>query len=238
MRFFPFLALLGALALGGPGPAGGAARAEEGVALAIVYDTSGSMRDGVPDRSGQPSPKFKIANRALIEVTRQIEAFATNTAGGETRRVEAGLITFRGEHPQEALKFGPFDPAALRQWATRFATPNGNTPLGESLEAGARAVFKSALARKHVLVITDGLNTAGPRPENVLPRLQKEANDRQLSLAVHFVAFDVDAKQFDSLKRLGTTVVGAADESQLQSRLQYILQEKILLEEEETPKSK
>src|SRR5690242_18344999 len=52
--------------------------AEEGVALAIVYDTSGSMKESVPDASGGSSPKYVIANRALKAVTRQLEAYATN----------------------------------------------------------------------------------------------------------------------------------------------------------------
>ena len=50
---------------------------------------------------------------------------------------------------------------------------------------------------------------------------------------MHFVAFDVDAKVFDPVKKLGATVVGAADEKQLNTQLEYILQRKILLEEEE-----
>ena len=51
-----------------------------------------------------------------------------------------------------------------------------------------------------------------------------------------FVAFDVDAKVFDSVKKLGATVVGASDEKQLDTQLEYILQRKILLEEEEPVK--
>jgi hypothetical protein len=38
------------------------------------------------------------------------------------------------------------------------------------------------------------------------------------------------------LKRQGVTVVGAADEQQLNSQLQFILQQKILLEDEEPSK--
>jgi len=50
------------------------------------------------------------------------------------------------------------------------------------------------------------------------------------------VAFDVDAKVFAAVKKQGATVVGAADEKQLDAQLQFILQKKILLEEEEPPK--
>jgi hypothetical protein len=48
----------------------------------------------------------------------------------------------------------------------------------------------------------------------------------------------VAAKVFDPVKKLGATVVGAADEKQLNTQLDYILQKKILLEEEDPPKNK
>jgi hypothetical protein len=206
---------------------------EDGVALAIIYDTSGSMKDPVRDQSGGSTPKYLIANRALTAVTRQIQAFATNTAGTTPRKIDAGLFVFQGQGAREAVKLGPFDPAALENWATHFSNPSGNTPLGNALNTAGRAVLNSPLSRKHVLVITDGMNTAGPLPEAVLPRLKQLAEQKQTSLGVHFVAFDVNAKVFDPLKKLGATVVSAADEQQLNSQLGYILQRKILLEEEE-----
>lgn len=211
--------------------------AEEGIALAIIYDTSGSMKDPVPDASGGTSPKYVIANRALLAVTRQLQAFATNGTSGNPRKIEAGLFTFQGEHAREVIKVGPFEANAFTSWANRFANPHGNTPLGNALSAATRAVLNSQLSRKHVLIITDGLNTAGPPPQAVLPRLKELAAQRNATFSVHFVAFDVDARQFGPVKRLGATVVGASDEKQLNSQLQFILQQKILLEEEEPPKT-
>ena len=46
-------------------PAQALQAAEDGVALAIIYDTSGSMGEQVPDASGRNAPKYVIANRAL-----------------------------------------------------------------------------------------------------------------------------------------------------------------------------
>ena len=91
----------------------------------------------------------------------------------------------------------------------------------------------SDLTKKHVLVITDGVNTVGPQPAAVMPNIRHVADEKHAAVSVHFVAFDVDAKEFESVKRLGATVVGAADEKQLGTQLDYILQRKILLEEEE-----
>jgi len=210
---------------------------EDGVALAIIYDTSGSMRQTVRNNSGGFSPKYVIANRALLKIVDQIEAFATNNAEGP-RKVHAGLFTFANNGAKEVVKFGPFDAEALRQFARNFSEPNGNTPLGNALKTAARCVLDSPLSRKHVLIITDGVNNGGPTPAEVLPSLNRRAEHEQTSLSVHFVAFDVDAHEFAKVKKLGATVVGAANETQLNNQLDFILQKQILLEREEPAKTK
>jgi hypothetical protein len=70
----------------------------------------------------------------------------------------------------------------------------------------------------------------------VLPRLKQLAEQKHTGLSVHFVAFDVAAKEFAGVKKQGATVVAAADEKQLNSQLEFILAKKILLEDEEPPK--
>lgn len=233
MKTLPSLAVLAVVtSLGSFSPALFAAE-EEGVALAIVYDTSGSMNESVSEAGGRAAPKYVIANRALMALANQIQTFATNNAAGSPRKIEAGLFVFKGQDAREAIKFGPFDAAAFHKFARSFATPNGNTPLGNALNTASQRVLKSPLSRKHVLVISDGMSNTGPTPSAVLSQLKAQAAQQQSSVAVHFVAFDVDAKEFNSVKKQGATVVSAADEKQLNTQLDYILQHKILLEEEE-----
>jgi hypothetical protein len=234
MKTIPAVAVLCALGVSLAAPvaqAGGAA--EDGVALAIIYDTSGSMREPVQDENGKAAAKYIVANRALISIAHQIQTFATNSTGGAPRKLQVGLFIFSNDGAREMVKFGPFDPAALESFAKTFATPSGSTPLGNALSAASRPVLDSPLTHKHILVITDGINTAGPSPAAVLPRLKQQAAQKEMSLSVHFVAFDVDAKVFDPVKKQGATVVSAANEAQLNSQLEFILQRKILLEEEE-----
>ena len=156
-------------------PAATWAADQDGVALAIIFDTSGSMREPVRDTNGRDTAKYIVAKRALIQVSKQIEAFAKNQVSGTPRKVEAGLFTFHSDHAATAIPFGPFDAAAIQKWAAQFNQPTGNTPLGNSLSAAWRVVLGSPLPRKHVLVITDGVNTVGPTPTAVLP---KAANNR------------------------------------------------------------
>jgi len=211
---------------------------EEGIALAIVYDTSGSMKEQVRDRTGKLSPKYVIANRALEAISARIQTFATNAGSGLQRKVHAGLFVFEGTGARQAVNVGPFDASAFQSWAKRFSSPEGGTPLGNALMAASQAVLNSGLTRNHVLIITDVINTVGPDPATVMPRLRQLAEQKQTSLSVHFVALDVNAKVFDGVKKLGATVVGASDEAQLTRQLEFILEKKILLEDEELPKKK
>jgi hypothetical protein len=231
------MALAVALAAGIAQP-GRAATGEEGLALAIVYDTSGSMKLQVPDGAGKLTPKYIIARRALESVLQQLQKFSTNSSSGGVRKIEAGLFAFRGTGIIEVVKFRPFDPKDLASWTSNLPPPISSTPLGAALSVAGRKVLESRLTRKHVLVITDGLNTAGPDPKVTMPKLKDQAAKEGAALSVHFVAFDVDAKVFAPLKMLGATVVGAADEKQLNTQLEFILQRKILLEDEEVPVKK
>lgn len=211
---------------------------EEGVALAIVYDTSGSMGDKVRDAGGQPAPKYVIANRALEAIAKHVQSFVTNAPADSPRKVHAGLFVFADKGAKQAIPFGPFTEEAFRSWAQSFKSVNGGTPLGTAVSAAGDTVLNSSLRRKHVLVISDGESNIGLDPASVMAQLKTRADQKETTLSVHFVAFDVDAKIFDGVKKRGATVLSAANELQLNSQLEFILEKKILLEEEESPKKK
>ena len=234
MKAFCLISVLSVLAVLRPVESRAEATPADGVAVAIVVDTSGSMNDPVRDSRGTATPKATIAKRALAAVLQRLQDFSTHeSAAGTPRRLEFGLYVFDQEGTRALVPFGPFDVKQAGSWTQRVPASGGGTPLGRALETASRAVLGSPLLRKHVLVITDGMNTVGPPPDAVLPHLQKAATARQTGLGVHFVAFDVDAKLFAPLKQLGATVVGALDETQLNTQLGFILEKQILLEEEE-----
>lgn len=216
--------------LWGPGLVAASAADDDGVALGILYDTSGSMNDPVPNSKGTTSPKYMIANRALLAVVKQIQVFTTNGVSGAPKKVDVGLFTFSPSGAQEVVKLAPFDADAIQKWAKGFSQPNGGTPLGNALRTVSQAVIDSPQPRKHVLVITDGANTVGPSPEQVMGSITRAAEKKQGSVFIHFIAFDVDAKVFKGVKSQGADVASAADEAQLNSQLDFILQNQILLE--------
>jgi Mg-chelatase subunit ChlD len=202
--------------------------AEDDVAIAIVYDTSGSMAGQVKDSANKPAPKFEIANRALESIFKQLEQFQAK--GG--KKLQVGLFTFTPQGGQAVVPLGPFDAAKLRGWLGDFKKPDGGTPLGAATAEAARALLAAKVGSRHVLVVTDGENTIGPPPEQVIPKLYDQAIKAGQSLQFHFVAFDVKAAVFAGVKKQGATLVSAADEKQLTEQLTFVLEEKILLEKE------
>lgn len=208
-------------------------QSEPGLDVVIVYDTSGSMQDEVPDATGTRVAKHVIAARALTNTIGLLEAYARE--GDASRPIRAGLVVFRSGGGGEAIPFGAFEAEAFRRWVRTAPAPRGATPLGRAIDLAAQLVLASPLSRNHILVITDGQNTSGPDPEAVLPRMAEKAALVNSGIGVHFVAFDVDASLFDSVKKQGATVVAAADEIQLNDQLAFIMERKILLEAEEPP---
>ncbi len=196
------------------------------MALAIVYDTSGSMSETVPDGRGGQSRKWEVGNAAIVAVVDRIEAWRKAAPKDAPRRVEATLVTFG----QGGVPLGPFDPEGMRRYASQFRTPGGPTPLGTAIAAAGEELVRSNLLSKHVLVITDGQNSEGILPEEAMGSLGSRAKSRSTEVSVHFVAFDVDAAVFAAVKAKGATVVGASDAKQLDERLKFILEEEILLE--------
>ena len=207
----------------------------EGLAMAIVYDTSGSMADRVPNALKLPEPKFQIAGRAANSIFDQLDAYVAGTAPGTVREVQAELLVLKTLRARRVLSMRPFQSSVFKEAIASLPWPRGGTPLGRALQTASRDLLKSPLSRKHVLVVTDGENTEGPPPEEVLPGIRADCERFGASLQIHFIAFDVAAKVFDPVKNLGATVVGAADEIQLKEQLEYILQKKILLENMEPP---
>jgi hypothetical protein len=234
MRTIPSVAAVAVGLLLGLGSLPVFAADDDGVALGILYDTSGSMNEPVPNSHGSSSPKYVIANRALLAVVKQIQNYTTNGVTGAPRKVDVGLYTFSKDGAREVVKFGAFDADAIQKWTANFSKPSGGTPLGTALRTVSQAVLNSPMPRKHVLVITDGMNTVGPAPDKILPSLNKAADKKQTTVFVHFIAFDVKANVFDGVKKQGASVASAADEKELNSQLDFILQNQILLEKPST----
>lgn len=200
---------------------------DDDIGIAIIYDTSGSMTNAVKDAAGNAAPKYEIANRALEAIVARLEKVAATG-----RKLQVGLFRFSDNGAKAVVPVDSFDAKKLRGWIAGFNRPAGATPLGNAAAAAAAELLKANLDARHVLVITDGENTVGPRPEEVMPKLMERGLKESRTIYFHFVAFDVNAAAFAGVKREGATLVSAADEKQLNEKLKFVLEEKILLEKE------
>ncbi|TSJ76839.1 vWA domain-containing protein [Rariglobus hedericola] len=200
------------------------------VALAVVYDTSGSMKTPIRAQDGRLAAKHVIAKRAFGLVIDRLERFTQPSAGQPAKRLDLGVVIFDGVRTRMALPLGPFQADAARSWLAALPAPDSGTPLGDAMLAAGRVLQVTPAASKHLLVITDGENTTGSTPLAALKALEKQTNGQDQPIFVHIIALDIPPEVFASLQKAGATLIGAADEKQLQSQLDFILENQILVE--------
>jgi hypothetical protein len=109
--------------------------------------------------------------------------------------------------------------------------PDGDTPIGNAMIVAKRAVDSTALAKRHILVVTDGENTVGYSPADVTRVITNESEKDRAS--IYFVAFDVASSKFNPVRDAGGLVLAASNETDLQGTLNYLLSGKILAEQPE-----
>ena len=206
------------------------------VALAVVYDTSGSMRAPIKAADGRLVPKNIIAQRAFGLVIDRLERFTRPAAAFVTdsippvKRLDLSITVFDGSRAVTAVRMAPLDPAATRKWLAALPAPDSGTPLGDAMTLAAKSLLATPAASKHLLVLTDGENTLGSTPLAALTALQKQTQTQNQTVFVHILALDIPPAVFASLQKAGATLIGAADEKQLQSQLDFILETQILVE--------
>lgn len=199
----------------------------EKMAISIVYDSSGSMLDGVSNENGKSESKYNIAYRAMLNIGKKLDNYlAVNT----NRIVAISIVTIVDGAARVSAKGLLIGKASPFFESISFPRPCGGTPLGRAINIGAlqNEIYPSIITR-HVLIITDGLSNTGPNPIGVVSRIKKT----NTSLGFHFVAFDINGGAFKDFITLGATVVEAFDEKQLNEKLDFVMTEKILLERED-----
>ncbi len=194
-----------------------------GTAVAILVDTSGSMRDPVLGKNGAMEPKSKLARDALQRILQQTGDWKKTHADST---LDLGIFHFSASVFQD-LAMGPFDQNKAEAALGRIAAPDGGTAIGLALQEGFKALYRSGCERKFLVCITDGENTVGPPPDAVARQLHQQTNGE---VTIFFVAFDTSAVYFRFLNDVNGHAVEAANGAQLQQELTKIYEESILLE--------
>jgi Mg-chelatase subunit ChlD len=104
----------------------------------------------------------------------------------------------------------------------------GGTPIGNAMIAAKRELDATGLARRHLLVVTDGENTDGFAPDAVTAAINRRPAAERPS--IYFVAFDIEQRRFERVRDAGALLLGAADARELNSTLDSLLRGQILIE--------
>lgn len=195
--------------------------ARDGVGVAIVVDVSGSMAKPVQGSDGKPVAKYLVARQAVRELYERSEAFCGRNP---ERLVEVSLYQFDGV-TRQLIPFAKPSPRAAGG-SIESLRPAGGTAIGRAVTKAKNDLDATGLTMKHIVVVTDGENTSGPTPADVAAAMAKDA----APASVYVVAFDVNAAIFQPVKSHGWTVWSAANADELQTALDTIFGENILLE--------
>jgi Mg-chelatase subunit ChlD len=198
------------------------AEAEEGLgaAVAILVDTSGSMKDAAP---GDSRPKSVVAREALEAMLDATDAVVARRSGFP---IKVGVYSFSSS-ASTLLPIQLYDRDRVRAALAQLPRPGGGTAIGEALRTARPALYRAGVFRKYLLVVTDGENTAGRSPDEVAREIWRKSEG---AVQIHFVAFDTSPDKFAFLREVGGSVMTAANGLELKKALDDVYQGKILAE--------
>jgi Mg-chelatase subunit ChlD len=191
-----------------------------GAAVAILIDTSGSMKEAVP---GDSRPKAIVAREALEAM---FDATESLIAKRPDFAVKVGIYNFSSD-ASTVLPMQSFNRGAIRDALARLPRPGGGTAIGEAMLTARPDLYRAGVFRKYLLVVTDGENTAGRSPDQVAREIFQKSEQ---GVAIYFVAFDTSADRFAFLKQVRGDVIGAGNGVELKRALDEIYQGRILAE--------
>ncbi len=198
------------------------AEVEEGLgaAVAILIDTSGSMRD---EAAGDPRAKHIVAREALEAMLDATDAFIAKRPDFP---IKIGVYSFSSS-VRVLRPISKYDRRDVRMALENLPRPGGGTAIGEAMREARPDLYRAGTFRKYLLVVTDGDNTSGRSPDQVAREIWRKSEG---AVQVYFVAFDTSPQKFAFLKDVGGDVMAAGTGAELRKALDGIYQGKILAE--------
>jgi Mg-chelatase subunit ChlD len=198
------------------------AEVEEGLgaAVAILIDTSGSMKERVPPDARRKSEVAQQALEAMLDAT---DAFIARRPDFP---IKIGIYSFSSS-VRQLRAIQPYNRAEIKSVLANLPGPGGGTAIGDAMREARPDLYRAGVFRKYLLVVTDGENTNGRRPDDVAREIWGKS---QGGVQTYFVAFDTSPEKFAFLKETGGDVIGAGTGPELLTALDGIYQGKILAE--------
>lgn len=150
-------------------------------AMALVVDTSGSMRGAKIEnaRSAAKALIDKLSNGALV-----------------------GLYSF-SDGVDERMPLTALSPASRPSFLSAISTltPSGNTNLFEGIRSGERAVFAAPATHpvRRVIVLSDGQANVGPSSPDILGALAARGQEHGIQVTAVGVGTDYDEHTLNAL---------------------------------------
>jgi Mg-chelatase subunit ChlD len=191
-----------------------------GAAVAILVDTSGSMREAAP---GDTRPKYVVARESLEAMLDATDAFVARRPDFP---IKIGIYTFSSS-VSRVLPIQVYNRDIVRASLKQLPAPGGGTAIGEAMHDARPDLYRAGVFRKYILVVTDGENTNGRAPEEIARTIFDKSEG---AVQIYFVAFDTSAEKFAFLKEVGGDVIGAGSGPELRTALDGIYQGRILAE--------
>jgi Mg-chelatase subunit ChlD len=198
------------------------AEVEEGLgaAVAILIDTSGSMKEMAP---GDARRKHAVAREAIEAMLDATDAFIARRPDFP---IKIGIYSF-SSGVRTLRPIEPYNRDSIRDALARLPAPGGGTAIGDAMREARPDLYRAGVFRKYLVVVTDGENTNGRSPEHVAREIFSKS---QGGVQVYFVAFDTSPEKFGFLKEAGGDVIGANTGAELKTALDGIYQGRILAE--------
>ena len=191
-----------------------------GAAVAILIDTSGSMKEIAP---GDSRSKYEVARE---KIERMLDATDAFVARRPDFPIKIGLYSFSSD-VNVLLPIQRYNRDQVRRALAALRKPGGGTAIGDAMREARPDLYRAGVFRKYILVVTDGENTNGREPDQVARDIWRKSEH---AVQIYFVAFDTSPAKFAFLKQVGGDVIGAGSGAELQVALENVYQGKILAE--------
>jgi Mg-chelatase subunit ChlD len=191
-----------------------------GAAVAILIDTSGSMREQAP---GDTRPKHVVAQEALQAMLDATDAFVAKRPDFP---IKIGIYTFSSS-VSRVLPIQLYNRDGVRAALAQLPRPGGGTAIGDAMRDARPDLYRAGVFRKYLLVVTDGDNTNGRDPDEIARAIFRKSEG---AVQIYFVAFDTSPQKFAFLKEVGGDVIAAGSGPELRTALDGIYQGRILAE--------
>jgi uncharacterized protein YegL len=193
------------------------------VGIMFCVDVSPSMNDRVGGER-----KIDVSKAAMKQVLGQIEQFAQKPENAK-KQLKVGLIAFSGRadviRPLEA-----FNKTALERAVDNLQIGNA-TAIGDAMILGSQELLRAGVESKALIVLTDGENNRGVRPDWVMHALRNNHNNVQAptdDVKVFLLAFDIQASKFNEVKAAGAQVLESKDKPALEKIMTQTVEEVLL----------